>query len=1455
MRAVVTALTLISVVVFPSLLSAQTPAIRILFLGDNGGHRPNERFRQLQPVLENRGIELSYTDTADALNAKTLARYDGLLIYSNLTKITPEQEKALLDYVESGKGFIPLHCASYCFLNSPKYIELVGAQFKSHGAGIVRTTIAELNHPIMKGFAGFESFDETYVHTKHNEKDRTVLEYRVDKKGKEPWTWVRTQGRGRAFYTAWGHDERTWGNAGFHDLVERGIRWAVGGKAQGQPSLGFPEMTKLAKNVKPFDYKDAKIPFYVPKFGGKGPLTRMQLPLDPAESMKHFVHPTDFELKLFVSEPQIKRPICMNWDERGRLWIAESVDYPNNRQPQGEGNDRIVICEDTDGDGVADKFTVFADKLSIPTSFTFAHGGIVVMQAPHTLFLRSTKGDDKCDERKILFSGWGAGDTHAGPSNLHYGFDNWIYGIVGYSGFNGAVAGEHHKFGQGFFRFKLTSEPEALAKISVSKLEFLRSTSNNSWGVGFSEEGLLFGSTANGNPSVFMPIPNRYYEKVRGMSASVLPTIAESNRFYPITDKVRQVDWHGGFTAAAGHALYTARTYPKEYWNRVAFVTEPTGHLVASFVLDKQGTNFSSKNSWNLLASDDEWSSPIMAEVGPDGNVWIIDWYNYIVQHNPTPPGFKNGKGNAYETPLRDKTHGRIYRLVMKNQDAQGRQALGYAPLKTPEQMVAALKSDNLFWRKHAQRLLVERGKKDVVPALLKYLSIFTSVDEIGLNGGVIHAVCTLHALGAFEKALDFREENAAEIRALAKGVIHRSAGVRRNTVLALPRSEVGAEFIGFTELLADDDPHVRLATLLTLADIPKRNAETAAKLREAAQDKRNLADRALRDGLIMAAAADPQSFLQSKAEEKSPDPAYLDIVRTVAAHYAASKDSRIEELLASLSKAHPDYIDAVLDGTLKGLSKYREFKESDAAARHMKEIFLKVPAAGKGKVIRLAKLMNVAGFDKQLGEITANLTKTLADEKQSDDARLAAAQQVLDLQPNDAKLAEKLLALITPRSSPQFSNGIIEAVGNSGGAGPHLLKLMPTFTPQARTTALRILLSRAESTRQFLDAVEKGTMTFSELPLDQKQALAGHPDKAIASRAKALLAKGGGLPNADRQKVVEEFLPLLKKTGEVASGKAIFKKHCAICHTHSGDGAKIGPDLSGVAAHTKEHLLIDILDPSRAVEGNFRVYTVETKKGLTFAGLLASETKTTIELFNAEGKKLVVERDDIEQLIASTKSLMPDGFEKTVNQQELIDLLEFLTARGKFVPLSLDKAATIVSTRGMFYSKDATVERLILPDWSPRVVKGVPFQFVEPLNDKKPNVIMLYSPHGEVSRGMPKAVRMDCNLPARTIHMLSGVSGWGYPYGKSGGTAMIVRLHYADGKTEDHALKDGEHFADYIRKVEVPKSEFAFLMRTQQIRYLSVTPSRDAALTAIEFIKGPDPSAPIVLAVTVETR
>ena len=203
-----------------------TNHLRVLFLGDRAGHRPAQRFDIIEPVLKQRGIEVTYTESMDDLNPERLAEVDCLLIYANITRISPEQEKAMLDFVSAGGGLAPIHCASYCFHNSSNYIALVGAQFRRHGTGVFKETIVKPDHPITQGLEPIESWDETYVHHRHNT-NRIVLAERRDDDGAEPWTWVREHGKGRVFYTAWGHDQRTWNNAGFQTLIERGIRWSA----------------------------------------------------------------------------------------------------------------------------------------------------------------------------------------------------------------------------------------------------------------------------------------------------------------------------------------------------------------------------------------------------------------------------------------------------------------------------------------------------------------------------------------------------------------------------------------------------------------------------------------------------------------------------------------------------------------------------------------------------------------------------------------------------------------------------------------------------------------------------------------------------------------------------------------------------------------------------------------------------------------------------------------------------------------------------------------------------------------------------------------------------------------------------------------------------------------------------------------------------------------------------
>jgi uncharacterized protein len=1428
----------------PSPVAAEPRPIRVLFLGDRGHHAPADRAAQITPVLALRGIDVAYTEKATDLDPKTLANYDAVVIYANIDEIAPAQEKAILDYVEGGGGFVPVHCASFCFRNSPKYVALVGAQFKSHGAGVFETRVVDAEHPVTKGLHPFRTWDETYVHDLHNAEARHVLQMR----DQEPWTWTRTQGKGRVFYTAYGHDSRTWEQPGFQDLLERGIRWAAGKDVHDSRPKTPVDSAPVATPPVPLVDAGFDIPNYLAaeKWGTQGePYRKMPTALEASRSMNYMALPAGFQPSLFATEPEIAKPICMAWDHRGRLWIAESYDYPNVKRAKGApGRDRIKICEDRDGDGRADTFTVFADGLNIPTSLCFASGGVIVHQAPDTLFFQDTDGDDKADVRKVLFTGWGTNDTHAGPSNLRWGPDNWIWGIVGYSSFEGTVGGERVEFGQGVYRFK----PDG------SKLEFIRSTNNNSWGLGFSEDGLAFASTANGCPSVFVAVPNRYYESVRGWSPSVLKSIAATNSFYPVTDKVRQVDFHGGFTAAAGHALYTARTYPKPYWNRTAFVAEPTGHLVATFTLQPKGSDFAAYNGWNLLASQDEWTAPIVAEVGPDGQVWFADWYNYIVQHNPTPQGFKTGKGNAYESPLRDQTHGRIYRAVY-----QGGKPSKQAPLNpaNPDGLITALKSDNQFWRMHAQRLLVERGKLDVTPALVALVSD-PSVDAIGLNTAAIHALCTLQGLKAFD-------DDGAR-KAATAALKHPSAGVRRNAVAALPHDAATAEAIVAAGLLNDADAQVRLAALLSLADAPKSET-TGRALATALVNGLADGDHWLTDAATSASATQAEPFLKALAMTKAdgePTDTLRRVVERTAEHLARGGPvDSVGGLLAVWAPAAEqpfgrEVAAHVVAGVSKGWPADKPAKldaESEAALVKLAE---KLPLEARGRLVNLGSRWGSQAMKEAAGAIAKSLLVKLGDDSKPEAERIQAGREVVELRPDDDAVAAEVVAQITPRTAPTLASALVEALakGRAKATGKTLLGALGSMTPSTRLVAIRALLGRADWTGDLLDAVDSGAVGWDQFTLDQKQALVAHPSKAVANRAKELIARGGGLPDRDRQAVIDQLSKTVLQGGDPAHGKKVFTDQCAKCHRHGGEGGQVGPDLSGMAAHPKSELLVNIIDPSRSVEGNFVQYSVAMTDGRVVNGLLSSESKTSVEVLDADAKTHVILRDDIDELTASKKSLMPEGFEKQVSPTDIADLLAFLTQHGKYMPLDLRKAATVVTTQGMFYASESPVERLIFPDWSAKTFEGVPYQLVDPRGDKTPNAVMLFSPLGAIPPRMPKAVELPCNAPAKAVHLLSGVSGWGFNGGEARkSVSMIVRLHYADGKQEDHPLLDGVHFADYIRVVDVPGSELAFKLGGRQLRHVRVQPQRPDPIERIELIKGPDHTAPVVMAVTLETE
>jgi putative heme-binding domain-containing protein len=943
-----------------------------------------------------------------------------------------------------------------------------------------------------------------------------------------------------------------------------------------------------------------------------------------------------------------------------------------------------------------------------------------------------------------------------------------------------------------------------------------------------------------------MPIANRYYEAVRGWSPQVLEMISPDHYFSAVTEKVRQVDHHGGFTAAAGHALYTARNYPPAYWNRTAFVCEPTAHLVATFVIEPHGAGFRSRNAWNLVASDDEWAAPIMAEVGPDGNVWVLDWYNYIVQHNPTPVGFTTGKGNAYETELRDKRHARIFRVVPKGWKEGRSPSLKQA---SSYDLVAALGDSNQFWRLHAQRLLIERNFQDATAVLIGLVGN-RSGDDAGLNVVAIHALRTLQGWNAIVGGT----KAAIAVDAALK---HPSAAVRRTAVEVLPRDSASQHALINTGLLQDRDPQVRSAALLSTAEMPP-SIEAAGAILTSLRDEATATDPTLRDAAVIAAAHHTDAFLTVVLSEKEPvGPPVQEVVARVAEHYARGEPRNGVAGMLSLAKysqspARP----ALLAGLARGWPRNAPVVLPPFAEDAIEKMLGSLPDAEQADLVQLAEKLGSKTGAQYAEQIAVTLIAKAKDAKLDDSARIAAARKAVAFRKTDSSLPGQLLALVTARSSPEFAQGMLAAVGQSEvpAVGKQLLDRLDSLTPAARPAAISMLLARSEWTAALVDALAARRVPIGELSLDQKQALAAHPDGRLAKRAREMLASAGGLPNSDRQKVLTELLPLCATKGDAAAGKFVFTKQCAKCHMHSGEGQKIGPDLTGMAAHPKQELLVHLIDPSRSVEGNFRVYTVVTADGLVMNGLLAAETKTAIELIDAEGKRHALQRDEIEELTASTKSIMPEGFEKQVTRDELTNLLEFLTTRGKYFPLDLRKVASAVSTKGLFTHADAAGERLVFDDWLPKTFAGVPFTLVDPQGDRVPNVVLLHGPNGYLAPRMPKSVRLPCNAAVKALHVLGGVGGWIFPASKKGTTSLVVRLHYADGQTEDHRLVNGEHVADYLRRTDVPGSQFAFDLHGRQVRYLAVTPRRPDVIREIEFAKGDDDSAPIIMAATVET-
>lgn len=749
---------------------------QVLFLSGgspepNTSHNGSINYHKLKPSFLRNNIDIIFSYDLDDLNKKTLSKYDAIIMYLSAGNEKPERLKALIEYVEQGGGLVALHNTSGAFDGDKDFIHLIGGEFDRHGSGNFTAKIVtdKQKHPALGGINEFEVWDETYVHKNLND-DRIDLMTRNENGYKEPWTWIRTQGKGRVFYSAYGHDGRVWENFSFQQLVTSATIWVSNRSVNINKNI--PSLTYKSDNDNLlYNYEERNTPQLI------------QDKLSPQQSSNCLILPDSFKAELFAHEPEIVNPIDMTWDDKGRMYVAVTTDYPYIKE---NGNDKIIICEDTNGDNKADKFTIFAEGFSLFTGMCWVNGGIILAQAPDMYFLKDTDGDDRADIIKKINSGWGTGDTHGGPSNLKYGFDNKIYGCLGGGGFTD----EKGRFSSGIWSMEVDGKNVTL----ISNL------SGNSWGLGISEDFELFASSANKVPAQHIHAPYPYFNAV-GLKKEPALQIFDYPTFYPVTI-TRQGDHFGAYTAAAGFDLYTARSFPKRFWNKTAFIGAPTGKLLGSFQLkENEEGSYQAINEGSFIASFDERTAPIQGKTGPDGNLYMIDWNNLIMMH-----------GGHLENPLRDKSHGRIYRITHKNNKKSQKLNLRNASTK---ELINALENDNMFWRMMAQNKLVQGKKYDAVPSLID-LAKNKNLDGIGSNPAVIHALWTLHGLDQ----LDGSNEEA--ISSVNEALNHPSAMVRKNAVQVLPKTNRSAKLL--INMLDEENSNTLRNILLRLSVMPENN-------------------------------------------------------------------------------------------------------------------------------------------------------------------------------------------------------------------------------------------------------------------------------------------------------------------------------------------------------------------------------------------------------------------------------------------------------------------------------------------------------------------------------------------------------------------------------------------------------------------------------------------------------
>ncbi|MBI2946724.1 MAG: neutral/alkaline non-lysosomal ceramidase N-terminal domain-containing protein [Verrucomicrobia bacterium] len=961
----------------------------------------------------------------------------------------------------------------------------------------------------------------------------------------------------------------------------------------------------------------------------------------PEESLASIQTKAGLKVELVAAEPLVASPVAIDFGPDGKLWVVEMRDFPMGLDGNWKPGGRVKFLEDLDGDGKYEKATVLLDGVPFPTGVLAWKRGALVCAAPDILYAEDTNGDGQADVVQKLFTGFATENYQARVNGLSLGLDNWIYGA------NGLIGGVIRGVG----RLGIGANESPAEPINIRGRDFRINPETGVFetAAGLSQQsrvrddwGNWFGCD-NSTLLWHFPLPDHYARRnphVAGTSSRV-PVAGgpDPNQLFPISRTLRRFNDPGHanrVTSVCGVGIYRDEFLGAEFYGNV-FVCEPVHNLVHRLVLAEDGVTFKAlrapgEQQAEFLASTDNWFRPVQARTGPDGALWVVDMYRFVVEHPRwiTPERLK-------ELDLRAGVDlGRIYRVYPRGKTP--------APIRdltklSTQELARSLDHPNGTERDRIHQELLRLKDTGAVRVLRD------------LARTSVRPACRIQALGVLDglKAIDsealtvaFHDVNP-EVRAqavrLSERFLANPAGSGPPDVQSSMRDPKIAEAL--LELVRDPRLRVRYQLALSLGQWDDaRAAEALSELLI-----RDASDPWLRAAVLSSASRQALALVQKIIGAPVLRQLPAEFVGDLATTAIASDDqvalreilTRLMTILEPAREAWPFLVTAklldALDGrgvTLESFSESLRPGLSEAALR--------------------------------LGRILDQARETAASEAAPESSRAAALKllcRMADRGSADRMALKKLLE--TPLTA-SLTHAVLDALERSRDSriGDELLADWAHYPPSLRSAILEKLLRRKEWTETLVDRIKSGLVIWSELSAEQRQRLMRNAP-SFQDRLQAIVGGLGRNATQGRADVVAQFEAALNLTGDRAHGRELFQTFCANCHRFHNEGLSVGPNLQGLTDKSARFLLTAILDPNAAVEDRYTSYSVELRDGRSLSGIVTEETPASLGLLNAGGTRETILRSAIREIRASRLSLMPEGLEAQWIAQDLADLIAYV--------------------------------------------------------------------------------------------------------------------------------------------------------------------------------------------------